>query len=43
MAVMVRNPENMKFFNRMCKIEMPVREEEPAEEEETPAEETPDE
>ena len=39
MAVMVRNPENMKFFNRMCKIEMPVREEEPAEE--TPAEETP--
>merc|ERR1712012_560968 len=44
MAVMVRNPENMKFFNRMCKIEMPVREEEPetnGEAEETPAEETP--
>ena len=39
MSVMTRNPENMKFFNRMCKIEMPVKEEEPAAEE-TPAEET---
>ena len=31
MSVMTRNPENLKFFNRMAKIEMPVKEEqEPA-------------
>merc|ERR550517_1529150 len=30
MSVMTRNPENMKFFIRMCKIEIPVKEEESA-------------
>ena len=41
MSVMTRNPENMKFFIRMCKIEIPVKEEEPAAETNGEAEATP--